>query len=376
MAEFSTIDVALGERSYDIRIGPGLIAEAGKHVRPLLGEHGNPSNVIVVTDENVAPLYLEPLERSLRDSGIPHRAVTLKAGEHTKDFTHLAALIDDLTGGGLARDDTLVALGGGVIGDITGFAAAVALRGIDFIQMPTTLLSQVDSSVGGKTGINTRDGKNLVGAFHQPRMVLADIDALDTLPQREVRAGYAEIVKYGLIRDAGFFHWLERHGADVIAGDDAARIEAVAQSCRAKAEIVAEDEHEHGERALLNFGHTFGHAMEAETGFSDTLHHGEAVAIGMVLALELSAQLGLCPPDEVARLRAHYEAVGLPTDAGAFGFRPEALIEHMHHDKKVRAGRVTFILARRIGEAFIAADIELAEVERVLETHLAADPTA
>jgi 3-dehydroquinate synthase len=228
--------------------------------------------------------------------------------------------------------------------------------------------------VGGKTGINTADGKNLVGAFHQPRMVLADVTALETLPRREFLAGYAEILKYGLIRDAGFFGWLEKHGAALIEGDVAARIEAVVQSCRAKADVVAADEHEHGERALLNFGHTFGHAMEAEAGFSDRLLHGEAVAIGMVLAFELSAQLGLCPEADAGRLRAHYEAVGLPADAAGYGVTADALIAHMHHDKKVRGGQVIFILAHGIGEAVIAPDVDLAEVERLLTRCLDTHP--
>jgi 3-dehydroquinate synthase len=260
MTEINSIEVALGERSYDIHIGRGLIGTAGRHLTPLLGEHGS------------------------------------------------------LIGGGISRGTMLVALGGGVVGDIAGFAAAIALRGIDFVQIPTTLLSQVDSSVGGKTGINTRFGKNLVGTFYQPRMVLIDVQALDTLPRRQLLAGYAETVKYGLIRDAGFFAWLEEHGKALIEGDVAARIEAITRSCRAKAEAVSADEHEHADRALLNLGHTFGHAMEAETGFSDTLLHGEAVALGMELAFELS----------------------------------------------------TVILAHGIGQAFIAPDVDMAQVERLL----------
>ncbi len=372
MTEFSTIEVALGERSYDIRIGQGLINEAGMHLAPLLGERANNSDVIVVTDKNVAALHLGALEDSLRTSGIGQRTIIVEPGEHTKGFAHLARLIDDLIGGGLDRDAMIIALGGGVVGDLTGFAAAIALRGVDFVQIPTTLLSQVDSSVGGKTGINTAHGKNMVGAFYQPRMVLADVTALETLPRRELLAGYAEILKYGLIRDAGFFGWLESHGSALIEGDVAARIEAVAQSCRAKAEVVAADEHEHGVRALLNLGHTFGHAMEAETGFSDQLLHGEAVALGMVLAFELSAQLGLCPQADATRLRTHADAVGLPTDITGYGFTAEALIAHMHHDKKVRGGQISFILAHGIGKAVIAPDVDLTEVERHLSHCLAA----
>ena len=372
MTEFSTIEVGLGERSYEIRIGRGLIAKAGTHLAPLLDVHGNRTGVIVVTDRNVAAHHLAALEDSLRAAKIDQRTVVLEPGEQCKDFAHLARLMDDLIAGGLNRDSMIVALGGGVVGDLTGFAAAIALRGVDFVQIPTTLLSQVDSSVGGKTGINTAYGKNLVGAFYQPRMVLADVSALETLPRREMLAGYAETIKYGLIRDAGFFAWLEEHGAALIEGDVAARIEAVAQSCRAKAEVVAADEFEHGERALLNFGHTFGHAMEAETGFSDRLLHGEAVAIGMVLAFELSVQLGLCPEADAVRLRAHFDAVGLPAEATGYGFTADALIAHMHHDKKIRDGRLTFILANGIGKAMIAPDVDLAEVERLLTRCLAA----
>jgi 3-dehydroquinate synthase len=372
VSEFSTIEVALGQRSYDIRVGSGLIAEAGHHVAPLLDGQTQTNDVIVVTDANVAAHHLGAVQASLERAGIGHRAIVLDPGEQAKDFDHLSRLLDDLIGGGITRDSLLLALGGGVIGDLTGFAAAIALRGIDFVQIPTTLLAQVDSSVGGKTGINTRHGKNLVGAFHQPRLVLADVGVLDTLPSREIAAGYAEIVKYGLIRDAGFFTWLEEHGSAVIGGDTGARIEAVAQSCRAKADVVAADEHEHGERALLNLGHTFGHAMEAEAGFSGELLHGEAVSIGMILAFELSVQLGLCAPADAQRVRAHFHALDLPTEAGGRGFSTRALIRHMHHDKKVRSGRVSFILAEKIGHAVIARDVDLAEVERLLDRHLTA----
>ena len=370
MTEISSIEVALGERSYDIRIGRGLIGKAGRHLAPLLGEHGSLGDVVVVTDENVAGLHLAALEQSFKEAGISQRAIVLEPGEHTKDFSHLATLLDDLIGAGISRETMVVALGGGVVGDIAGFAAAIALRGIDFVQIPTTLLSQVDSSVGGKTGINTRDGKNLVGAFYQPRMVLIDVDALDTLPRRQLLAGYAELVKYGLIRDAGFFAWLEEHGPTLIEGDVAARIEAIAQSCHAKAEAVSADEHEHADRALLNLGHTFGHAMEAETGFSDTLLHGEAVALGMELAFDLSAELGFCAEGELARLRDHFDAVGLARDLSIYGFTAERLMAHMHHDKKVQNGRVTFILARAIGQAFIAPDVDMAQVERLLTRRL------
>jgi len=371
MTVSSTVKVSLGKRSYEIHIGRGLIAEAGTHLTPLRDERGNRGAVIVVTDRNVAAHHLNALEISLRSSGIDPRTIVLDPGEHTKDFIHLAHLIDGLISGGLDRDALVLALGGGVVGDLAGFAAAIALRGVDFVQIPTTLLSQVDSSVGGKTGINTADGKNLVGTFYQPRMVLADVTALETLPRRELLAGYAEILKYGLIRDAGFFGWLEEHGAALIGGDETARIEAVTQSCCAKAEVVAADEFEHGERALLNLGHTFGHAMEAETGFSDRLLHGESAAIGMILAFELSVQLGLCPASDAARLRAHCDAIGLPTDSSVFGFTASALIAHMLHDKKARGGRLTFILANGIGSAIIAPDVDQTEVARLLSRCLA-----
>jgi 3-dehydroquinate synthase len=366
MDNHSIINVELGERSYEIRVGTNLLDQAGAHLAPLLSEHGDTRRVIIVTDTNVAEFYLARVEAALDATSIKHHAVVLDAGEHTKDFPHLAKLLDELLDQGIERGSMLVALGGGVIGDITGFAAAVALRGIDFVQMPTTLLAQVDSSVGGKTGINTRHGKNLVGAFHQPRMVLADIGALATLPQRQLLAGYAEVVKYGIIGDSGFFDWLERHGADLITGDDAARTEAVAVSCRAKAAVVSADEHEHGARALLNLGHTFGHAMEAECGFSDTLLHGEAVALGMVLALQLSERIGLCGPGRAERLARHLAAVGLPASLVGYGFNTDALIGHMLHDKKVRGGAITFILAEDIGKAVIKRDVAQDAVRDVI----------
>jgi 3-dehydroquinate synthase len=369
MSRHSTIEVALGDRSYEIRIGSGLLASAGRHLAPLLGEHAAQRRVVIVTDANVAELHLPAVQGALDKAGIGYGTIVLDPGEHTKDFPHLERLLDDLLDHDIERNSMLVALGGGVVGDLAGFAAAVALRGIDFVQMPTTLLSQVDSSVGGKTGINTRHGKNLVGAFYQPRMVLADIDALATLPRRELLAGYAEVVKYGVIGDAGFFEWLEKHGAALIDGDVAARAEAVAQSCRAKAAVVSEDEREQGARALLNLGHTFGHAMEAEAGFSDRLLHGEAVALGMVLALDLSERIGLCPAGRAARLRAHLDAVGLPSSPAGYGFEVEALLAHMGHDKKVQAGKLTFILAAEIGKGVIARDVGRDAVAGLLRDH-------
>ncbi len=371
MTAHETVRVELGARSYDIVVGDGVLAEAGARLAALLPGR----RVIVVTDEHVAPLHLEALTRSLAKPGITTRQTVLPAGEATKDFAHLERLIEGLLDLGIERDTVLLALGGGVVGDITGFAAATALRGIDFVQLPTTLLAQVDSSVGGKTGINTRHGKNLVGAFHQPRLVLADSGVLETLPRRELQAGYAEIVKYGLIGDPDFFAWLEGHGADVLDGDHAAIRHAVVTSCRAKASIVAADEREAGKRALLNLGHTFGHALEAETGFGNTLLHGEAVAIGMVMAFDLSVRLGLCPPDDADRVRRHIAAVGLPTGtefAPAVLWNPARLVGHMARDKKVKDGRLTLILTRGIGRAFVTQEVPGDELSAFIEGAIAA----
>jgi 3-dehydroquinate synthase len=369
-----TVRVELGSRSYDIVVGPGVIAEAG---RLIAGTIGKGRRLIVVTDETVAGRHLPALQQALdreglADGGAP---VILPSGEKTKDFGHLEQLLEALLARGLERSTVLVALGGGVVGDVAGFAAAVALRGLDFIQIPTTLLAQVDSSVGGKTGINSRHGKNLIGAFHQPRLVLADTRVVDTLPRREVLSGYAEIVKYGLIGDPAFFEWLERHGAAVISGDPDARRYAVQTSCRAKAAIVGADEREAGTRALLNLGHTFGHALEAACDFGDTLTHGEGVAIGMVLAFELSVALGLAPAADALRVRRHLFEIGLPTgpaDVPGLPWHPDHLIAHMSKDKKVRDGRVTFVLAHGIGQAFLAAEVDPADVRKVLEPRPAA----
>jgi 3-dehydroquinate synthase len=367
--------VALGARAYDIVIGEGLIADAGRYVRPRL----RLPKVLIVTDANVASRHLEPFRAALERTGIASETVTLPPGETTKDFAHLEELAERILGLGIERSSTLVALGGGVVGDLAGFAAAVLLRGVDFIQVPTTLLAQVDSAVGGKTGINTRHGKNLVGAFHQPRLVLADVAALDTLPRRELLAGYAEVVKYGLINDPGFFAWLEANGAGVTSGDRAARRHAVKTSCAAKAAIVAADETERGERALLNLGHTFGHALEAETGFGEALLHGEAVAVGIALAFDFSARLGLSPPEDAARVRRHFAAVGLPSELAHLhrlgrkpGWTAERLMTHMGRDKKIAGGKLTFILARGIGQAFICRDVDPADLGRFLEERLGA----
>lgn len=365
------LTVDLGERSYDIVVGAGELANAGRHMRALLRS----PRVVVVTDETVAGLYLETLRAALAAADIDHHVTVLPAGEATKDFAHLQRLAEDILAAGIERSTALVALGGGVIGDIAGFAAGVLLRGLDFIQVPTTLLAQVDSSVGGKTGINTTQGKNLVGLFHQPRLVIADTATLDTLDGRQLGAGYAEVAKYGLLGDAGFFDWLERYGAGVLAGDPDARRHAVLTSCAAKAGIVAADELEAGQRALLNLGHTFAHALEAETGFSERLLHGEAVAFGMVLAFELSVRMRLCPPADAERARRHLADMGLPTRFSRIPGGPwhtEALMAHMQHDKKVHAGRVTFVLVRRIGDAFIARGVDPAEVAATLDAAIAA----
>jgi 3-dehydroquinate synthase len=348
--------VALAERGYDILVGPGLIETAGAAMLPLLRRR----QTIIVTDEHVARHHLAALRQSLDREGIANHAIVLPPGEATKDLAHFGRLVDDVLACGIERGTMLVALGGGVVGDITGFAAATLLRGIDFVQIPTTLLAQVDSSVGGKTAINTAAGKNLVGAFYQPRLVLADTASLATLPRRELRAGYGEIVKYGLIRDAGFFEWLEAQGRAVCDLEPAALTRAVMVSCRMKAEIVVADERETGdERALLNFGHTFGHALEAETGFGDRLLHGEAVALGMVLAFDFAVRLGLASGQDAHRVRRHLAASGLPTTLAGIGLSGEAadrLLAHMGKDKKVRDGAITLILPRRIGDCFIMRD--------------------
>ncbi len=368
MSAYATHRVEIEGRGYDIAVGRGLYERAGELLRPILRE----PRVFVVTDAVVAAHQWPRLERGLRAYDIAAPLVVLPAGEATKDFTHLQRLLDALLDHRPERGSMLLALGGGVIGDITGLAASLLLRGVDFIQAPTTLLAQVDSGIGGKTGINTRHGKNLVGTFHQPRLVLADLDSLDTLPRRELLAGYAEIVKYGLIDDADFFAWLETNGPRLIAGDAAARSYAVERSCMAKARIVAADEREAGVRGLLNLGHTFGHAIEAALGYGAELLHGEAVAIGMSLAFDLSVQLGLAPAADAARVRRHLSAVGLPTSLPAGARDVERLLTLMAQDKKVRDGRITFVLARGIGKAFLARDVEPDAVRAVLQQAMAA----
>ena len=361
--------VDLGERGYDILVGPGLIGRAGALILPLMRRR----QAVIVTDETVARHHLAPLTASLGKHGIAHHTVVLPPGEGTKDLAHFGRLVDDILACGIERGTMLVALGGGVVGDIAGFAAATLLRGIDFVQIPTTLLAQVDSSVGGKTALNTSAGKNLIGAFYQPRLVLADTTSLATLPRREVRAGYGEIAKYGLMRDADFFDWLEAEGRAVCDLEPSALTRAVMVSCRMKAAIVAADEREDGDRALLNFGHTFGHALEAETGFGDRLLHGEAVALGMVLAFDFAVRLGLASGQDSHRVRHHLAAAGLPTELAALGLSggvsgsaADRLLGHMGKDKKVRDGGITLILPRRIGDVFVVRDTPVEQLRAFL----------
>jgi 3-dehydroquinate synthase len=353
--EVERLRVELGDRGYEIVVGPRLIETAGQEIQPLLRRR----QVVIVSDETVARHYLPQLHDSLSEAGIVHHTVLLPPGEETKDLDHFGRLAQEILAFGIERGTMLVALGGGVVGDVTGFAAATLLRGIDFVQIPTTLLAQVDSSVGGKTGINTRHGKNLIGAFYQPRLVLADTTVLTTLPRRELLAGYAEIAKYGLIRDAGFFAWLEDEGRAVCDLAPAALRRAVMTSCEMKAEIVAGDEREEGDRALLNFGHTFGHALETETGFSSQLLHGEAVGLGMVLAFDFAVRLGLVGAEEPQRVRRHFDEMGLPTQLSAIGLAgvpADRLLAHMGKDKKVRDGQIALIMPRRVGDAFVMKD--------------------
>jgi 3-dehydroquinate synthase len=366
----AVVPVAIAGRPYEVRIAAGLLAELVPNCRGRLRKRRVP----IVTDANVHAAWGPVVEAALTQSGHEPRWRILPPGEATKSWTELAATVDWLLAEEVERGDHILALGGGVIGDLTGFAASVLKRGCQFIQLPTSLLAQVDSSVGGKTAINTGAGKNLVGAFHQPALVLADLAVLDTLPARQLRAGYAEVVKYGLIGDAAFFAWCDANGAAMLAGDAALREYAVAHSVAAKARIVAEDERETtGARALLNLGHTFGHALEAETGFSDRLLHGEAVALGMVLAARYSARRGLMPNAAADHVARHLTEAGLPGDLSLLGFgcTGEVLTRHMLHDKKMDAGTLPFLLMRGIGEAFLAKDVELADVAAFLDEELA-----
>jgi 3-dehydroquinate synthase len=358
------ITVGLGARSYDIHVGPGVLTQSGALLKPFAR-----GPVPVVTDKNVAALHLESFLGFLRGAGIDARPIILDAGEATKSFAWLEKLTDELLMSGVDRSGLVIAFGGGMVGDLTGFAAAIVKRGIAFAQIPTTLLAQVDSSVGGKTAINTPQGKNLVGLFHQPKIVIADTDVLKTLPRRELLSGYAEVVKHGALGDREFFEWLEVNGSKALSGDNTSMVYAVAHSCRMKADIVERDERETGERALLNLGHTFGHALEAETGFSDRLLHGEGVAIGTALAFQLSVKLGLCPGQDSERFIRHLKAVGLPSSISDIpGARPttDALIRHMHHDKKAKDGKINFVLLRGIGQAFVTGDVPLDALKAVL----------
>jgi 3-dehydroquinate synthase len=355
------VTVELGARGYDVVIGSALLERAGALLAPLLVK---PRRVVVIADERVATLYLERLRGGLGNA-VGAELITVPGGEASKSWATLERLLDRLLALKIDRGTLVLAFGGGVIGDLAGFAASIALRGLDVVQLPTTLLAQVDSSVGGKTGINTAAGKNLVGAFYQPKLVLADIGCLDSLPARELRAGYAEMVKHAAIVDRPMFEWFEKHGRAVIDGDREARSVAVHHSCVTKARIVGADEREGGVRAQLNFGHTFGHALEAETGFGDRLLHGEAVALGMVLAMRLSERVLGCPADDTARLGAHLAAIGLPTRLGDVGGRRldgRAAMAHMAVDKKAKNGRPSFILARRLGEVCVVDDVDPALV--------------
>ncbi len=352
-----SIPVDLGARAYEVLLGPGLLEDAGARLRPLARR----DRVAVVSDQTVWGLHGPRLTAALERAGLAVHPVVLPPGEQTKSFSGLETLCDALLGLELDRGDLIVAFGGGVIGDLAGFAAAIYKRGADFVQIPTTLLAQVDSSVGGKTAIDTPRGKNLIGAFHQPRLVLADLDVLSTLPDREMRAGYAEVLKYGLLGDRSFFAWLEANAGAVLARDPAALARAVARSVEMKAEIVIADEREAGRRALLNLGHTFAHALEAETGYGEALLHGEAVGLGSAMAFRFSAAEGLCSPDDADRAVAAIAASGLPSrlsDLSGRTFAAQALLRHMAQDKKAEGGRLTFILVRALGEAFVARDVD------------------
>lgn len=365
----AVIPVALAGRAYDVRVARGLVANVAGESAAFIRK----ARVAVVADANARAFHGDALEQSFAAAGVAVDWHVLPPGEGAKSWDGLRALVDWLLEQEVERGDNVFALGGGVTGDLTGFACAILKRGCGFVQIPTTLLAQVDSSVGGKTAINTPAGKNLVGAFHQPSLVLADLAALDTLPDREMRAGYAEVIKYGILGDAAFFDWLAANGQQVLAREPAALEHAVAISVAAKARIVAEDERETtGTRALLNLGHTFGHALEAECGFSDRVLHGEAVALGMVLAARYSARRGLITAEEAERVAKAIAEVGLPASLSALGLDCDGtrLADHMRHDKKMDAGTLPFILLRGVGEAFLARDVELADVAHFLDQQL------
>lgn len=367
------VDVALGERAYDIVIGRDVLASLGERIKALRPG----ARTAIVTDKTVAKYWLEKAEATLKAAGIDSSRIVVGEGEASKSYAVLQDVCEALIAAKIERNDLVIALGGGVIGDLAGFAAAIVRRGVDFVQVPTSLLAQVDSSVGGKTGINSPHGKNLIGAFHQPVLVVADTSVLDTLSQRQFRAGYAEVAKYGVLGDEAFFAWLEANHSEIFSGG-AAREHAIATSCRAKAAIVSRDERETGERALLNLGHTFGHALEAATGFSDRLFHGEGVSLGMVLAAEFSAHLNMIAPSDAERVQRHLASVGLPTHMQDIaGFQQEglgdadALMTLMAQDKKVKRGRLTFILLEKIGKAVIANDVDAPTVRNFIAGKLA-----
>ncbi len=367
-----TVNVGLGDRAYDIVIGRNVLPSLGARIAAL-----RPGvRTAIVTDKTVAKHWLKATEDSLAAADIPTSHIAVEEGEGSKSYAGLETVSEALVAAKIERNDLVIALGGGVVGDLAGFAASILRRGVDFVQVPTSLLAQVDSSVGGKTGINSPQGKNLIGAFHQPVLVVADTAVLDTLSPRQFRAGYAEVAKYGVLGDTAFFTWLETNHADIMRGGSA-REHAIATSCRAKAGVVSRDERENGERALLNLGHTFGHALEAVTGFSDRLYHGEGVSIGMVLAAEFSAQLGMIAPDDAVRVERHLADVGLPTRLQDIaGFTQEGLADAdrlmalMAQDKKVKRGKLTFILLQAIGQAVIANDVDPATVREFLHKKL------
>ena len=373
MSEHNKLRINLKENSYDIIIEHGLLSELGALISKKFGK----PKTFIVTDSNIAVHWLKQTIESLSAQGMSPKVLEVPVGESTKSFINLEKIIDQLLESKVDRDSVLIALGGGVIGDLAGFAGAVTLRGIKVIQVPTTLLSQVDSSVGGKTGVNVRQGKNLVGSFHQPSLVAIDTQVLQTLPSRQLFAGYAEVLKYGLIKDRSFFDWLELNGKKVLEGDKLAQQFAIFTSCRIKAEIVEADEKEKNLRAILNFGHTFGHALEAEAGYDGNLLHGEAVSIGMVLAIELSKSLGYLSGQDAGRAVEYIRNIGLPTNInsieGSTSWHPDGIIQHMQHDKKVSNGQLRFVLIKGIGEAYLTADVERNNIYRVIEKSLSGE---
>ena len=373
MSEHNKLRINLKENSYDIIIEHGLLSELGALISKKFGK----PKTFIVTDSNIAAHWLKQTIESLTAQGMSPKVLEVPVGERTKSFINLEKIIDQLLESKVDRDSVLIALGGGVIGDLAGFAGAVTLRGIKVIQVPTTLLSQVDSSVGGKTGVNVRQGKNLVGSFHQPSLVAIDTQVLQTLPSRQLFAGYAEVLKYGLIKDRSFFDWLELNGKKVLEGDKLAQQFAIFTSCRIKAEIVEADEKEKNLRAILNFGHTFGHALEAEAGYDGNLLHGEAVSIGMVLAIELSKNLGYLSGQDAGRAVEYIRNIGLPTNInsieGSTSWHPDGIIQHMQHDKKVSNGQLRFVLIKGIGEAYLTADVERNDIYRVIEKSLSGE---